>query len=250
MGSQKSLERSFEKMRKVLLGIALTVLIGLMPGSWVSAQDFEKGYAIGAGGYIRIKNISGDIKVSGYPGDTIIVKAFKQGRDRDLVKIEDNSSGDRVDVGVRYPDMGNCNASVNFEVRVPAMVNYIFESISSVSGDIEMDDVTGQIRAKSVSGDVEVTRVDGTVSATTVSGDVHVEIEALEGSGDMKFSSVSGSVYVNAPSELDAYVEMSTVSGSLKTDFPIEVKKRRYGPAGLRSLSITTVSGRVSLIRR
>jgi DUF4097 and DUF4098 domain-containing protein YvlB len=88
---------------------------------------------------------------------------------------------------------------------------------------------------------------------------VDVEILHLEGSGDMKFSSVSGSVYVKAPSELDAYVEMSTVSGSLKTDFDIQVKKRRYGPgasargrlgSGVRSLSITTVSGRVSLVRR
>lgn len=246
-------------MRKVLIGIALTALIGILPSSWVSAQDFEQSYSIGAGGYIRIKNISGDIKVSGHTGESIVVAAFKQGRDRDLVEIEDNSSGDRVDVGVRYPEMGNCNASVNFEVRVPSSVHYIFESISSVSGDIEMEDVTGQIRGKSVSGDVEVYRVNGTVSASTVSGNVDVEIRGLDGSGDMKFSSVSGSVYVKAPSELDAYVEMSTVSGSLKTDFDIQVKKRRYGPgasargrlgSGMRSLSITTVSGRVSLIRR
>jgi len=246
-------------MRKVLIGIALTALIGLVPSGWILAQDFEQSYAIGAGGYIRIKNISGDIKVSGYSGDTVIVTAFKQGRDRDLVEIEDNSSGDRVNVGVRYPEMGNCNASVNFEVQVPASVHYIFESIATVSGDIEMNHVTGQIRGKSVSGDVEIRGVGGTVSASTVSGDVDVEIESLEGSGDMKFSSVSGSVYVKAPAELDAYVEMATVSGSLKTDFDIAVKKRRYGPGasargrlgtGLRSLSITTVSGRVSLIQR
>lgn len=246
-------------MRKVLLNAGISVLVLVIAGAGaVLAQDFQKTYVIGAGGYIRIGNVSGNVKVAGYTGESIIVAAFKQGRDRDLVKIEDQSGPDRVDLTVRYPEHGNCDASVNFEVRVPQTVQYNFDRISSVSGDVEMHTVTGRVRAESVSGNVDVVDVAGIVSASSVSGNVNASMSRVVGTGDMKFSSVSGNVTVKAPANLDADVEMSSVSGSLKTDFPIEVQEPRYGPgrsargrlgAGGSSLRVTTVSGRVLLGR-
>ncbi len=74
----------------------------------------------------------------------------------------------------------------------------------------------------------------------------------------MKFSSVSGSVHVKAPGNLMADIEMSTISGSLETDFPIEVQEAEWGPGrsahgrigtGENSLRVTSVSGKVSLTR-
>ncbi len=245
-------------MRKLFYRSGLALTVGLLAGVACLGQDFNKTYAIGTGGHIRIGNISGDVKVSGYNGDSIVVAGFREGKDRDLVKIEDQSSGDRVDIRVKYPDNCNCDASVNFEVRVPQTVEYNFDRISSVSGNVDMRGVTGRVRAESVSGDVEVVDVTGIVSASSVSGDVNVSINRLVGPGDMKFSSVSGNVSVKAPASLDADVEMSSVSGSLKTDFPIEVQEPRYGPgrsargrlgSGACSLRVTTVSGRVSLGR-
>ncbi len=246
-------------MRKLLVRSGVALMMGVLAGAAVClAQDFNKTYVIGAGGHIRISNVSGDVKVSGYGGESIVVAGFKEGRDRDLLKIEDLSSDDRIDIRVKYPENGNCDASVNFEVRVPQAVDYNFDRISSVSGNVDMRGVTGRVRAESVSGDVDVVDVAGIVSASSVSGDVNAALNRLVGTGDMKFSSVSGNVTVKAPANLDADVEMSSVSGSLKTDFPIEVQEPRYGPgrsargrlgSGGSSLRVTTVSGRVSLGR-
>ncbi len=230
----------------------------LLAAAGLAAQDFQRSYQLRESGYVRIRNISGDVSVNGYSGETVLVTAYKEGRDRDRVEIEDRSSEDRVDILVRYPESGSTDASVNFEVRIPESLALNLEGISSVSGNVEIAGVTGRIKADSVSGDVTVTGVVGTVSASAVSGDVLVEITRLEGVRDMKFTSVSGNVQVRAPAELDAYVEMSTVSGSLKTNFDIEVLERRYGPgrsargrlgSGQCNLRITSVSGRVSLLR-
>jgi len=235
------------------------LLVVLLPAGAALSQDFQKAYTIPAGGIIRIRNVSGDVRVVGFAENRILVSAFKEGPDRDLLQIEDRSDAGRVDLDVRYPERGNCNASVNFEVRVPSSTNYNFDRVSSVSGNVEVSEVTGQIRAESVSGSVDVTNVAGLVSASTVSGNVEVQITKLQGTGDMSFRSISGNVNVRAPANLDADVEMSTVSGSLRTDFPIEVLERRYGPgrsargrlgAGAHNLRITTVSGRVSLVRQ
>ena len=230
--------------------------LGLLICSAAGA-DFQKSYAIGAGGQIKVRNISGDIAVAGYDGDSIMVTATKEGRDRDQVTIEDRSSGDTVDLSVEYPQKGNVSASVNFDIRVPRTVGYNFGRLVSVSGNVQVSDVMGNLQVESISGNVDVNGVSGIVSASAVSGNVNVDLKEA-GSGNMKFSSVSGDVAVRAPANLAADVEMSTISGSLKTDFQLEVHEPRYGPgrsargrlgSGAYSLRITTVSGRVSLTR-
>jgi hypothetical protein len=225
----------------------------------LQAQDFQRSYSVAAGGHIVVSNVSGDVKVLGYGGDNIAVMGFKEGPDKNMLQIEDSSGPDRLEVKVRYPDVRNCNASVRFEVRVPKSVDFNFDRISSVSGDVELSEITGRINAESVSGDVAVTDVTGVVNANSVSGDVKVDILRLQGTGNLKFSSISGDVNVKAPADLNAEVEMSTLSGSLKTDFPITIQERRYGPgrsargklgAGLYRLRLTSISGGVDLIHR
>jgi DUF4097 and DUF4098 domain-containing protein YvlB len=244
-------------MSKSLFRLAiLSFACHLMLVASAAAQDFQKSYRLGAGSDVRIGNVSGNVTVTGYDGDAVVVTAIKEGPDRDKVEIEDKSTGDRVDLGVRYPERCNCHVDVRFEVKVPRSISYDFRHISSVSGDVEVSNVTGKLHASSVSGAVRVKDVTGTVSANSVSGNVEVDIDRLEGTESMKFTSVSGNVNVTLPSSLDADIQMHSLSGSLKTDFPIEVKERRYGPGrsaqgkvgnGSRTLNVSTVSGSVSL---
>jgi len=223
----------------------------------VSAQDFQKSYKIPAGGQVRVGNVSGDVSVSGYDGDVIIVKGTKTGADSSLLEIEDRSTDGRVDITVKYPKGHHNNeASVDFDVQVPRSMAFNFEGIGSVSGDVAIKDVSGKIHASSVSGDVHISGVKGSVSASSVSGDVNVEISGLEGIDDMKFSAVSGDVNVTLPATLDAEVDMSTLSGDIDTNFGIEVKKEQYTPGrtaraklgdGSRRVKMSSVSGSVSL---
>jgi DUF4097 and DUF4098 domain-containing protein YvlB len=221
-----------------------------------AAQDFQKSYRIAPGSQVRIGNVSGDVIVTAYDGDSIIVKGTKKGRDRDQIDVEDRSGSNNVDVGVHYPKNCNCDASIRFDVQVPRSMNFDFDQISSVSGDVKVSGVSGKLHASAVSGDVQVIDVSGSVSASAVSGDVKVEINKLDGSDDMKFSTVSGDVNVMLPGSLDADVDMSSFSGSIKTDFGIEVRSEKYGSRntaraklgeGSRRLKMTSVSGDLSL---
>ncbi len=245
--------------RKLIRFSIATALAGFALAATGAAQDFQKTYRIGAGGQIRIGNISGDVIVTGYDGDSIVVKGTKKGRDRDQVEVEDRSGTANVDVGVRYPKHCNCDASIRFEVQVPRSVNYDFDHIASVSGDVRVTGVTGRLNASAVSGDIHITDVSGSVSASAVSGDVKVEINRLDGSDDMKFNTVSGDVSVMLPGSLDADVDMSSFSGSIKTDFAIEVRSERHGSGnsaraklgeGSRRLKMSSVSGDLSLRRQ
>jgi DUF4097 and DUF4098 domain-containing protein YvlB len=242
--------------RKLIHFSLATALVAIALASTATAQDFQKTYRIGAGGQVRIGNVSGDVMVTGYDGDSIIVTATKKGRDRDKIEVEDRSGTANVDIGVKYPKNCYCDASIRFEVQVPRSVQYDFDYISSVSGDVRVAGLTGRLNASAVSGDVHITDVSGSVNASSVSGDVQVEINRLEGSDDMKFNTVSGDVSVTLPGSLDADVDMSSFSGSIRTDFGIEVRSERHGSRksaraklgeGTRRLKMSSVSGDLSL---
>ena len=264
-------------MQKVLVRLSFVVFCVLLFPYFAKGQ-FQQSYKLSAGGSIKISNVSGDIKVVGYDGSTVTVTGTKKGRNPEQVEIVDRSSEGRVDVGVEYPDCHNgCNASVDFEVRVPRSVNFNFEKLSTASGDVEVENIQGNlkantasgdvtiknsrgtIKANSASGEVRVNDVEGEVNASTASGDVEVTITRLEGTGNMSFSSASGDVNARMPSNLDADVSLSTVSGNVKTDFPIEVEKERWGAGsrargkignGTRLVKLSSASGDVSLMRQ
>jgi hypothetical protein len=260
--------------RRTLVKALATTFLLLASAALVSAQDFQKSYNLEPGATISVANVSGDIRINGYDGSAVTVAGFKEGRDRDVVEVEDLSAAGRVEVRAKYPQHCNCDASIRFEVRVPRSVNFNFERISTASGniraeavtgrielhtasgDVTLQGVSGEVRAASASGSVKVRDAAGSVNASTASGNVDVELARLEGAGDMRFSSASGDVSVRLPSSLDARVDMSTASGSIDTDFPIEVKKDRYSSGytargqlggGSRLLKISSASGDLRL---
>lgn len=264
-------------MKQYLVRLSLSAFaLCFIFASAAAAQDFQKSYRIGTGGIVTLRNVSGDININGYDGDAVVVRGFKEGRDRDLVEVEDLSSGNHVELSVKYPRNCNCNASIRFEVQVPRSARYNFDKISTASGNLKASGINGEINLQTASGDVHVSDVDGVIKASTASGEmqirevtgavnassasgnVDVEIERLDGAKDLKFSSASGNVSVKLPNNLDANVHLSTASGSITTDFPLEVKGDEYGPSrsargqlgsGSRTLRITSASGDVSLKR-
>ena len=259
--------------KKTALYVAL---VWLASTSSLFGQDFQKNYPLTDGGGISVQSISGDVTVTGYDGQTVQVMGYKEGRDREKVTIEESLSGNNLSIRSRYPKNCNCRASVRFDVKVPRERNFRFDSISSVSGDVEVSGVTGivdaksvsgnvvvreaagSVEAKSTSGDVRVTEIKGSVNAASVSGDVDVTITQLSAVQSMDFTSISGDVHVRLPASLDAEVKMTTLSGSLQTDFPLTMEKDRFTPgrrasgrvgAGAIRLKLASISGDVSLRR-
>ncbi len=275
-GSRKDLQKGVSNMRRILtVVVAVFLLAGVLSGV-AAAQEFQKTYTIQAGGSIRVENVSGDIRVAGYDGSSVEIKGFKEGRDKELVDVEDSSTSDSIVLKVRYPQNGNCNASIRFELLVPRSIQYQFDHLSTASGDIHVKDVAGKLKIKSASGDVSVDHVHGDIQASTASGDlrvkgiqgsvnansasgdVEVEIVRLEGTSQMKVSTASGDVNLRLPPNPDVEIDMSTVSGSLHTDFPIELHTPEQGPGqsahgrignGAYQLKANTVSGDINLQR-
>jgi len=117
-------------------------------------------------------------------------------------------------------------------------------SVSCVSGSITAHDLRGDLDAKSVSGDITISSINGHLNADTVSGSLSIRDSnpaSLKGSsisGDIHFGgglnpsgryelkSHSGTVEVVLPRNSNFFLQASTFSGSIETDFEIRLQGR------------------------
>ena len=263
--------------RLVGVGLGMAVLVTSAAVQVQAQDDFEWSGRVAQGRTLEVRGISGNIRAVLASGDRAEVYAEKHGRSRDFddVHIEVVEDGDGVIVCAIYGDnrrdscgydddddwsdrRGNrsINVSVDFEVRVPAGVEFIG---AMVSGDVRAEDLESEVTATTVSGDVFVSTTE-VAWGTTVSG----EIEIAMGSSnwdDLHFSTVSGDITLFLPSGLDADVEFESLSGDFDSDFDVAVerqsrRRRTFGSRvrgtigeGGRKLSFNTVSGDVTLRR-
>jgi len=149
-------------------------------------------------------------------------------------------------------------------------------SVKSVSGGITLDGVTGDVDANTVSGAVEAQSINGKLNFNTVSGDLtladgwleRLDVNGVSGDvtadldldplGGMQVNTVSGEVVLRLPAEADARVNLHSVSGDVRSEFT--ELTRSSAPAsrsvsgslggGSGQVSVTTMSGRVMLLRR
>lgn len=86
--------------------------------------------------------------------------------------------------------------------------------VSTGSGDILLRHGAGTAVAKTGSGDIDVTECHGDLNLSTASGDVTVAM--LRGS--INASTASGDVRVGVPSGVPVWTDITTVSGSIRSD--------------------------------
>ncbi len=200
--------------------------------SWAESQESRRGpeqterisktFKVGPNGTLDLSNISGDIVINEGGGDTISVEAVKRARGSDTkeqfarTKVSMVERGGRVEVMTDYTRegctegrRGNCNsASVDYTVTAPADTSM---NLRSVSGDIGITNIRGELRAESVSGNVTAQGATGATVLKSVSGDV--EVSAVATQTELRMESVSGDVKVHGAKIRSLAAE--TVSGDL-----------------------------------
>ena len=149
-------------------------------------------------------------------------------------------------------------------------------SVKSVSGAITLDGLNGKVDARTVGGDVEAQDINGQVTFNSVSGDLtlaggsldRLDAKTVTGRvtadvylgkpGDVRVATVSSDVSLRLPAAPDARVSLRSTSGRLLTEFDCLRSSHSPGShsvkgtlgAGTGHISVTTLSGRVTLLSR
>ena len=112
--------------------------------------------------------------------------------------------------------------------------------VVTASGDVRVRQAGGPVEVKTASGDVTLGTVEGDCAARTASGRIAV---ARFGGGRFEAKTVSGSVRVGVPSGRRYSLSLQTLSGDMRTDFPVSGEA---GGAPAR-IAVTSVSGDIRI---
>lgn len=222
--------------------MTLTLAAGPAAAEQKETETVDKTIPFAPGGTLRLKNFSGDVRITGSAGRDVVIHATRRAqRDRlDNIKLDIQSSGSliQIEANKRNDSWHEKNENVvetSFEIQVPADTKLDLDVFSS---DITVIDVTSDIKAHTFSGkiDLDVSRAANypQVNAETFSGDIRARV-AAGGNGQLDFSSFSGDLRSDLP---------LTVHGTSKKNMTAEI-----GSGGGSTMRFKTFSGDVRVVR-
>jgi DUF4097 and DUF4098 domain-containing protein YvlB len=198
---------------------------------------------LGAQGEIDLQNMSGSVTVTRGGGNEVTINAVKTARAATeaeakemlgVAKVDIAERAGRVEVRTHYmhvepapppppppppggrdvprpprPNRRGINVSVAYTITAPAGTTL---RINTMSGDITVSDITGELVLEAMSGNVKVERAARVLTARAMSGDV--SLADVKSDGAIAASSMSGDVTLRQVKarRIDAAVVSGTVS--------------------------------------
>jgi Putative adhesin len=228
--------------------------------------SFEWQAEMTPGQTLTVRAVAGNIVVNLAPGTQARVTAVKTGSgDLSLLQIHQVDSYRGPMICVIYPyyqdtcQSGTINLHSNelqaqFTISLPAGV---LLDASDVNGDIRVNGIAAPLTLSTVNGRLDLAGI-GALRGSTVNGSITATYDALDWTGKSSLSTVNGSIDVTLPATASASIHAITVSGSVSSDFPLQVQglglfcsrggvlKGTLGSGG-RDLSFSTVNGSVHI---
>jgi DUF4097 and DUF4098 domain-containing protein YvlB len=205
-------------------------------------EEFHQTYALTPDGRIELDNINGDVHISSWDRNEVKVDAVKYANTKerlDEARIEIDSGKDYVAIRTKYRDhelnfnWGSHNnpAGVEYTLTVPRTAR--LDEIKLINGELDVEGVSGEVHASCINGRLEAHDLAGRARLETVNGHLEARFEQLAGNS-VELNSVNGSVDLTIPSDSQAEIEASTVSGGISNDLGLRVNHHRFVGHDLR----------------
>lgn len=165
-------------------------------------------------GTLHANLLYGSITVQGYEGDAVIVEARMRDaaseRATGLYIVEEAGNVMRVIVN---------NQPIDLHIQVP--VNTSLKVATNNDGDIQVDEIQGEVEASNLNGAVTLTRIAGAAVVDAMNDDITVAFTHVDPDKPMSFSTLNGDIDVTFPSDVQANVYVETEYGTISSDFDL-----------------------------
>jgi hypothetical protein len=167
--------------------------------------------------------LNGAITVKSHAGGDVIVEGDQGAR-----RQSSNSTGmHRIGVATRGLDVvandnvitvrrSPGNGSVQLTVPVDTSLK-----LHTLSGDINVEGVHGEIEVHTMNGHLSLTGISGTVTADSQNGPIHVSMDHVDGGKPLAFSTLNGVVDLTFPADLKADLTVKSNHGAVYSDFDV-----------------------------
>lgn len=201
---------------------------------------------------------AGDLKVRGESGRSKVdAKGNACASSEELlgkIQIETRRDGDTVYLKTLMPEMkdgnwfGSTYASLELEIALPDSIPLDLEDssgdlelskvksavVADSSGDMEIEDISGDLEVTDSSGEIEIERVAGNLKLSDSSGDVTVEevqgdvVIPIDSSGDIRVVQ-AGSVHIRNDTSGEIYVRNVNRDVRVDTDSSGDINVEQVG---------------------
>jgi len=235
-------------------------------GAELRTETFAWSGSVALGDQVEIKAIGGDITFTLGTGNEVQVEAVKSGRrdDPSTVTVEVVEHAGGVRICTLYPSVpgqasnscavgGNLSSrnndvEVDFTVRVPP--GRMLEA-GVIGGDLTALGVQNEVVLRSLGGDIVIATTE-IAEASTLGGNITVTIGSADPARDLEFSAFTGDVTVTLPAAVNAVADVSTLNGTVESDFTLTQVGTKHLSGTLGgggpTLTLATATGNVRLL--
>lgn len=172
---------SFKSRKRLIVVTAILTLFGYSAASLAASGSFETSIAVDSDAIVDVSNLRGTVVVRGDDVDEVTIRARitvdkrytrtdpqKAGKLIGEIKRSPpvESNGNRVIVGELKKHTHRRYASISYEILVPREAAV---TVRSVSGDVRVSGISGEVKATSDTGTVTVANSDTGSSAQSSS---------------------------------------------------------------------------------
>lgn len=261
--------------KRIILAALLTLSVIATAASNVTSQqtemlreEFHQTYPLSPGGRVSLENINGSVLITAWDRNEVKVDAVKLARRRDRLdeaRISVNANPSGVHIETEYTTRtqtfndgeGSYNnpATVEYTLMVPRGAR--IDSIELINGDLNIDGISGDVKASSINGRLSAHELGGDVRLSTVNGKLEAVFGRISEMKVISLSSVNGSLSLTIPSDSNAELKAGTVHGAITNDFGLPVRRGEYvgrdlagqlGAGGTR-IKLGNVNGQISIKR-
>jgi DUF4097 and DUF4098 domain-containing protein YvlB len=184
-------------------------------------SEFRQVYALNPNGRVVIQNLYGDVQITAWDRDQVLVEAVKRSnnpRRRDDARVVVDSSAGLVSIRTQYAGSdADRPASVDYRIVVPRTAN--LENIKLINGGLSISGVAGPVKASSVNGSIRAEKLEGQAELSTVNGRLEAGFDKVTRVNGIRLTSVNGPIQLSIPSSAGAVVEAKNLSGGIESEF-------------------------------
>jgi lia operon protein LiaG len=242
-------------MTKLYCATALLAL--LLSAHSTRAQDFK--VAVPANATISFENFPGDLPIEGYSGNEVVISGaetitaperakglkpiYAGGTDNTGLGIGMEKNGDNITLVYLLPIT---QEGRQFKIKVPENLYLKIKSGCERNTNVNISNIKGEIDVN-VCGDIKLKSVSGPLVLNTISGNITVAFTEVHKDKPISIANISGEVDVTLPAQTPANIEMSTISGTMYSDFDFHTDDKNMRRIGGNSVNTQINGGGVDI---
>jgi DUF4097 and DUF4098 domain-containing protein YvlB len=182
---------------------------------------FHHTYSLGPNGHVNIQNLYGDVSITAWDRDEVLVEAFKRSADpRQLdeaqIVVEPSSCGLSIHTRYSGSDTGHL-ASVEYRITVPRAAT--LDQVKLINGGLSISGLSGSVTASAVNGSIRAERLGGHADLSTVNGRLSADFNRISSANQISLRSINGPITLSIPSGAGANLNARNQSGGIESEF-------------------------------